>query len=493
MNTRKIKLSFLTFFIVFLVSSCFKEEVAPQFQEIRRVVSAEDIPNVTSALLNRMGLENSIGRFSVNNGQSEDIFDIDWDKILQLVDSVGQETYTFSIKDNDGNPFVFYNLVIRFNEFGDAFYPFLMRYEMSEEFIPVYLETGSMDRFSGKISKIIIGQPASSNQENSLNFDPQAPTSITPTSDCPQQDVDMDDGSSDGGASGGPSIGGPDNSGGSSGSTTYRVCEYYTQDVYWVSITEEGITNIVYDYTILREECYTIVVSHTETPESPECEIGDGDIPILNPSFFRELIDDTQLSVCHKAVLNKLLGQTDWISSTVFGLFKSSVKFDIDFITTTNNNRTEAGWTDYPFTFNQTTGRYKTKIYLNNRYGSTDLSIAKTLLHEVMHAYLMYEQKTNPNFSTNYGDLINTWTATNDLNQSQHEEIKNYVNQIAIALQSFDSNAQNGIDFYTGLAWGGLQTTSAYTNLSLADRTKYNKIISDELNNTISAKGTLCQ
>ena len=493
MNTYKLKTVFLsiTIFTILFFNSCSKDEVIPHFVETGMIVNAEDIPEVTSALLNRMGLDKGNGRFSVNNGVSDDIFSIDWDKILQLVDSTGKETYTFSIQDDDDNPFIFYNLVIRFNEYGNAFFPFIMKYEMSEEFIPVYLQTNSMKNFSGKISKIIISQPSSSNLENSANHGPDYVRSITGNPDCPQEEIDMSEGESTSGGGYLPPSGG---GGGFTSYTVYEVCEYYIQDFYFITVTAAGVNSVVYDYSIIREECHTEIVYHNTTPDgNPECEIGDGNLPIVSPSPIRDKIDDTQLSDCHKQVLNSLIGKSDWISYTVFKLFGSSIKFDINFVTTNANDRDEAGWTDYPFNYNASTGRYKTNIYINNRYESTNLSVAKTILHEIMHAYLMFEHKNNPNFSEVYEDLVNSWAATRDLGYSQHEEIGNYIDEIAKALQNYDSNSQSGIDYYYGLSWGGLAQTSAFSALSNDVQADYLKIINDELNNTSSAKGTLCK
>ena len=269
-----------------IITACHQDVAEPDVEvgEVRRVVTAQEIPGVTKALVNQMGLNNGDQRFSVNNGQSQDLLNIDWDEILQLVDSTGDETYTFRIEDNDDNPFVFYNLVIRFNAFGDPFSPFLVKYEMSEDFIPQYLETGSMSNFSGKISKIVINPSNSDYNRGSVNAGPQAPRMINENPDCPPEDIYMDNGTTGGG--GGPG-GGPGGGGTGGGGGSYRVCESYTQDILWISSVcdSEGndcsVSHVEVLYTIIREYCFT--VNANEASGGPDCNTGEGDLPILAP------------------------------------------------------------------------------------------------------------------------------------------------------------------------------------------------------------------
>ena len=78
---------------------------------------------------------------------------------------------------------------------------------------------------------------------------------------------------------------------GNTGSSTYVVCEYYTQDVLWVSIVcdanEENcsISNIEVLFSVIYEDCYEVTVNHTETPDGDSpYDTGDGAIPILDPN-----------------------------------------------------------------------------------------------------------------------------------------------------------------------------------------------------------------
>ena len=82
METYDLKLVFVLLACFTLINSCSNDSVEPASQEVRKVVNAEDIPNVTKALLDRMGLVGSDRKFYLNNEGSNQIFDIDWKYIM---------------------------------------------------------------------------------------------------------------------------------------------------------------------------------------------------------------------------------------------------------------------------------------------------------------------------------------------------------------------------------------------------------------------------
>ena len=362
---------------------------------------------------------------------------------------------------------------------------------MAEEFIPKYLETGSLENFRGTIEKMVLEPSGGHNQNGS--YTDTGDESVNATR-CPEENtVNMTGTGNSGGGGPGGGPGGGNPGGDAVVVTTYQVCEYYL-----VTTTYDHYINGQYAYTdqisSIEVDCHDVTITEAEAAmDDTGCELLDDNIPILQPRL-EDLINDSQLVLCHKGVLNQLRNNnTSWISNTVLGLFGTSKVFEVNLISINNQNTTNAGWTDYPFQYDPIKGIYSTNIYINTRYNTTDLSVAKTILHEFMHAYLMYEMKTNPStLNMNYKDLVNTWTTMNDLNSAQHEEIKNYVQHIADALKGFDGGQQSN-DFYYGLAWGGLQGTSGWNSLSQSDRTRYSNYINTELNNLSGAKGSLCK
>ena len=96
---------------------------------------------------------------------------------------------------------------------------------------------------------------------------------------------------------------------------------------------------------------------------------------------------------------------------------------------------------------------------------SSDLSIARTILHESIHANLVAHFKVDPLSAVkSYPDLVKDWAngIYGDQNTNQHAEfVRNFVNDLAIVLEEYGIakgyNLTN--QFYKDLAWGGLTHT----------------------------------
>ena len=113
--------------------------------------------------------------------------------------------------------------------------------------------------------------------------------------------------------------------------------------------------------------------------------------------------------------------------------------------------------------------------YLNT---ATDLSIARTTIHETLHAVLvyMYESglfETNGVTDPDYVDLTEAYAdylISNNptlINTTQHELIADFVDDIATSLSIYGNNHgyNQSFSFYKKLAWGGLTTTETFQSL----------------------------
>jgi len=94
---------------------------------------------------------------------------------------------------------------------------------------------------------------------------------------------------------------------------------------------------------------------------------------------------------------------------------------------------------------------------------ATRLSVARTIIHELIHAYLsLHFQYESGSATVNYPGMMKAWVASTnpDLNQVQHDEIKrSFITEIAGALMEYDqvSGSKPGDDsVYFDLSWGGL-------------------------------------
>ncbi len=117
--------------------------------------------------------------------------------------------------------------------------------------------------------------------------------------------------------------------------------------------------------------------------------------------------------------------------------------------------------------YNRTTGTVTTTFDESKFKSSTDLSIARTILHESVHAYLVAYFKVDPlGASKSYPDLVSDWAKGiyGDQNTNQHAEfVRSFVNEIAVALEEYGitKGYSHSSQFYNDLAWGGLTHTGA--------------------------------
>ncbi len=93
---------------------------------------------------------------------------------------------------------------------------------------------------------------------------------------------------------------------------------------------------------------------------------------------------------------------------------------------------------------------------------ATELSLARTIIHEMVHAHLLLSFiYNNVNASLEYPGIVREWAATPtpDYNTIQHQEMaESFVNDIALALKKYNyyENRFSDNSVYIDLAWGGL-------------------------------------
>ena len=177
---------FLVLAVIPIASCNPNENPVPDLpnETTRRIVSAKQIPEITASLLQEMGLSRNIGgKFSLNSNATVG-FEIDWNKIKQLIDSTGKATYAFNINDTDNDPNTFYNLIFKVSEHGKPHKPFVLKYTMDEDFAANY-QAGieGFENFRGRIQRITISPPT-----NNLKGVANGPYSgpIIPGDPCPE-------------------------------------------------------------------------------------------------------------------------------------------------------------------------------------------------------------------------------------------------------------------------------------------------------------------
>ena len=203
----------------------------------------------------------------------------------------------------------------------------------------------------------------------------------------------------------------------------------------------------------------------------------DDDLPIID-------INDIRIDPKTNCIYTKLT-QTDIMSRYLKqfdGDFPvSHLKFTFDPLLNNNIN----GQTHPPV-------NYWITISLNPNAAATNptLIVAKTLMHEVIHAeiYRKLLSISQTNGAINTTDLLRMLEAGDfpglfdyysryAWNQVQHEMMaQHYIDAIAGALKEFDQS-QHSDSFYNDMAWGGLEGTTVWSNLSASERNRITNAI----------------
>lgn len=187
---------------------------------------------------------------------------------------------------------------------------------------------------------------------------------------------------------------------------------------------------------------------------------------IARDDFNYYRINDSQLRPCMQQIMGSLKTLTNGSVSSIIQKFSGSIpgwNWDVkdgSLVGGQNAFTSQA--------YNRVTGTVTTTFDGSKFISSTDLSVARTILHESVHANLVAYFNTDPlAASKSYPDLVNDWAKGiyGDQNANQHAEfVRNFVNEIAMALEEYGTiNGYNLTpQFYQDLAWGGLTHTGKY-------------------------------
>lgn len=249
-----------------------------------------------------------------------------------------------------------------------------------------------------------------------------------------------------------------------------------------LTITVDGFvtantTNTVYDFA---EQIMAQMCSNPEPYSS------------INPFIIEKNINDSQLDPCGQSILNRLKSLQQNGIASILAKLGSSTNYNLSISTgypidpnafaATSWNVDQLG-NDIPYS-------YYTNIRPEETAVSSDLAIAGTLLHEIVHAYFLSliddcHQTSNCAQLQSFQDLWNFYVANQNNGTytdilSQHEQIANsYVNIMGAALQEFVTGTpvqagQPILQVYTDIAWYGLSGTIPFNNLPQADKDRIN-------------------
>ncbi len=197
---------------------------------------------------------------------------------------------------------------------------------------------------------------------------------------------------------------------------------------------------------------------------------------------FNNDINDNNLDTCLKNILNNLKNIPNSPGNMVAQFTGNFPGYNWNVQSGSLSGQTAS--TDPPAYYNPSTGittTFDSQAWL----GATNLSWARTILHESIHAYLAsYYAISRPGWIATYPEMVQDWGALQNWNDVHHEEIaRSLVTMVAAALQDYGELMGYNLStqFYEDMSWAGLQNTSTFNALSASEQKRILDVIAVEL------------
>ncbi|SFZ95253.1 hypothetical protein SAMN05428642_1201 [Flaviramulus basaltis] len=234
---------------------------------------------------------------------------------------------------------------------------------------------------------------------------------------------------------------------------------------------------------------------------------GGGSVKITNGltnPCANNIFDELNIEMIKKDLLNKFMTTPNGVQLTfaesILKLFNDSDKYNYTIKNETLNSNTAASTVTTTTTLNN--------MYLKN---ATQLSISRTIIHEMVHAFLNIKYKDPFYSGFDFRQKMELYAEEsgcdiNDVERFHHEFMGQYVDAIAISLYNWDTKygtgGNLGWDYYKAMAFGGLffeengtiQETYSFQVLipNQTDRDKIKNILKNEQDGNSNSKGKKC-
>ncbi len=446
-----------------------------------RKVSISEIPEVKSYLDEKL----NTALFHRVAGENEILFN--YESILEVTDTFQNTNYSFRFVFSDSPAGEFYNLVVGRAPTGELKEPLVFRYVCDEEQVDTFvLENYNINYFKGVITLHAY-----------TDFFEQGSFSRTDEPCEPEYD---DEGNIVGCAettvnfSGSPGVGSgtgynsnPMNTGGGSGcdweiiitpcengDSYQHYPEPYTSGEFCsgsginlsVECAGEGQNRVGGNCGDCTEPLGAVGVNTEESVA----------IGILKK------IKSTDLDPCSNEILNSLKQlQSNHIAEVIQRFGSPNSIYDWEIVSDIPSNPDNVAETDWRRDLDNTAIDYDYLTIINPSYvgQATNLAIARTILHESIHAYILsytndvINNNTNinviTNFQNNFSEVWDFYVAEQNgieignIEDAHHEQIATtFIDTISNALAEYDNNQQNN-SYYQSLAWGALFETDAWS------------------------------
>ncbi|WP_155297359.1 hypothetical protein [Spirosoma aerolatum] len=223
-------------------------------------------------------------------------------------------------------------------------------------------------------------------------------------------------------------------------------------------------------------------ISDIGTPVSDADNNNSGAGEQTNEPSKADSINSSQLKPCMKIVLYSLLS-----GSQISDIIKKFSGTEKDYNWILKDGRLGANSNAETKSYDRVNRSVTTTFDTNKFADATDLSIARTILHESVHAYLVTYFASDPLMANaDYPDMVVAWMGVKrpDLNQIHHDEmVQSFISDIASELKFYGESKGYVIsdDYYFKLAWGGLENTNAFKSQSSITQAATKDVIRIEL------------
>lgn len=488
-NETKLLLTRATIIFVLLVTffAC-QDDIDEQPQQIQPRTyqfSLDDMPELHDVLAPYLGpvkrnLDNS-PQASSGEANKDLVSRIDFEYILARMDTSGQTYMSMSIANED--PKVIQNLVVGKDINQNLLTPMIFTYAMSEEFYQTFLETGSLEGFSGSFRRENL-QPYAIEQNNSMaNISNYGYSTST---NCPDEtNVNTrNDESND--SQGNPTSNTDYSPTGTSSNTdcTYTMIFVEECTETWKFSAGDYSSSSCREFDTVTRWVMTCpdAPNQLESSDSNCDNPNDGEVPVVPHVILDPTFTTIEKLMCIWSKLKGIKGMQVQLRNFDSEMSIYNLKIEVkpfDFYDGYNRNGATRSYE----------GNNEVNILLNeNRLNRPVLDIARTIYHEAIHAEMYRKVREHGNIdNVNENDYPGIYDYYRRYIKGwQHELMaQHYVDRIANLLKTFDGGFEDD-SVYTALAWVGLKgyqdnegnfiEYTAWTNLTPIQKEEYKNL-----------------
>jgi len=391
---------------------------------------------------------------------------IDSTQVLLVTDSVNHKrNYTYRLKHPKANDTLFYNLVRRdYNGYSRVT---LITYKMERSYAQNYRAKGDLSSFTGEVELELIYQDAGD----------------------PCDDDDENPATGGGGGSAGHSdvYDGVYDPGSGIDHNQYVVAvqfmelqadaEFYDGSDGWINIHHSPRGFLHPGFKMAFN------LNGTFNDNGDPCD--EDEVGVLDP-FYILIPEEFKIEYpCQTDIIEDAYGVCTGLNEIFLAEFNSSDSHNITYNHAPLTNSTSNANTSYDYNSIDANGntKYYFSITFKDSYlnTATDLSIARTAIHENLHAILMFFIRTefyyiledNPTYAQLLEAYCDYLVASGSIpfmpanNNLSHAFMAQFVGDIADTLKAYGVSKGYNLpeSYYNAMAWGGLQDTEAFNEL----------------------------